>query len=157
MISSPNDDIDRRGRDNEIRVIDGHFLHFFAPEQQKRMTKHAVFVLDVSGSMEGRKIEQLKDAMFTIIDEMNEDDFFSIVIYSDEVHEWTHSDLDEVINSYSIKATDQNKKVAIQYANSLKTGGLTNINQALMDGIEVAEMSTQPEYFPRNINSMVIF
>ena len=36
----------------------------------------------VSGSMQGEKITQLQDAMFTILDQMTEDDYFSILTFN---------------------------------------------------------------------------
>ncbi|PSN49308.1 hypothetical protein C0J52_09411, partial [Blattella germanica] len=64
------------------RVSDGYFVHFFAPTELKPLRKHAIFVLDVSGSMGGRKIEQLKEAMEAILDDLNEGDYFNIVEFS---------------------------------------------------------------------------
>lgn len=65
-------DVDRKGEDSELQVLDGYFVHFFSPSMARagRLTRHAVFVLDVSGSMSGQRISQLKDAMFTVLDEM---------------------------------------------------------------------------------------
>jgi hypothetical protein len=48
----------------------------------KALHKHVVFVLDVSGSMDGRKIEQLKEAMAAILDDLNDGDYFNIVEFS---------------------------------------------------------------------------
>ena len=42
-------------------------------------------LLQVSGSMLGEKITQLQDAMFTILDDMTEDDYFSILTFNYEV------------------------------------------------------------------------
>ena len=58
-------------------------MHFFAPESLKPLKKHVTFVLDVSGSMNGRPIEQLRQAMLTILDDLNSGDFFSIVFFSE--------------------------------------------------------------------------
>ena len=63
-------DVDRAGRENEVQVIDGYFVHYFVPENLPTLPKHAIFVLDVSGSMFGEKLQQLKDAMFTVLDDM---------------------------------------------------------------------------------------
>jgi predicted metal-dependent peptidase len=57
-------------------------VHFFAPTDLKPLHKHVVFVLDVSGSMHGRKIEQLKEAMMEILDDLNDGDYFNIVEFS---------------------------------------------------------------------------
>ena len=36
------------------------------------MAKHVIFVIDISGSMSGRKLEQTKDALLSMLDEMKE-------------------------------------------------------------------------------------
>jgi hypothetical protein len=63
------------------QVSDGYFVHFFAPEDLSPLRKHVTFVLDVSGSMEGRKIYQLKEAMYTILHALRPADFFSLAIF----------------------------------------------------------------------------
>lgn len=44
-----------------------------------------MFVLDCSGSMFGRKIEQLREAMKIILGELNEKDYFNIVKFHSTV------------------------------------------------------------------------
>lgn len=61
---------------------DGYFVHFFAPSDLKPIPKHVVFVLDISGSMYGRKLEQVKQAMQVILGELTESDFFNLVEFS---------------------------------------------------------------------------
>jgi len=155
-------DVDRKGQDNEVQVIDGYFVHFFAPDNLQKLPKHAVFVLDISGSMMGEKIVQLKDAMFTILDDMTEADFFSIIVFSSGVQTWTSKELeslgkDESSDPVVIQATEHNKNTAISYVNNLSEGGSTNINGAMLEGIELAEMATKKELLPMNTKSMVIF
>jgi uncharacterized protein with von Willebrand factor type A (vWA) domain len=60
-------------------------VHFFAPTDLQPLPKHVVFVLDISGSMQGRKLQQLKEAMSTILSDLNQADFFSIVLFSTDV------------------------------------------------------------------------
>lgn len=155
-------DVDRKGQDSEVQVIDGYFVHFFAPENLQKLPKHAVFVLDISGSMMGEKIVQLKDAMFTILDDMTESDYFSIIVFSSGVHTWTSPeqeslDKDQGGDPQVIQATKHNKNVAINYVNELEEGGGTNINDAMIAGIGLAEMATKKELLPRNTKSMLIF
>ena len=71
-----------------LQVVDGYFVHFVAPENLPPMAKHVVFILDVSGSMEGKKMVQLKSAMKTILGELRPIDFISILEFSDNVTEW---------------------------------------------------------------------
>ena len=50
------------------------------------MPKHIIFVIDISSSMEGRKLEQTKDAMTTMLGKMSESslDNFNIILFDDE-------------------------------------------------------------------------
>ena len=87
-------DVDRQsdkgksGEGGEIQVVDGYFAHFVAPENLPPMAKHVVFVLDVSGSMNGKKLIQVKNAMKSILNQLRDMDFFSIIHFSDVVTEW---------------------------------------------------------------------
>ena len=53
--------------DGEVLLMDGHFVHFLAPDQLPVLRQHVVFVIDSSGSMSGRKMKQTKEAMATIL------------------------------------------------------------------------------------------
>ncbi|KAG7304353.1 hypothetical protein JYU34_011294, partial [Plutella xylostella] len=66
-------------------VNDGYFVHFFAPPSLPPLAKHVVFVLDTSGSMMERKLEQLRAAMTAILRDLHPHDYFSIVEFSSYV------------------------------------------------------------------------
>lgn len=70
---------------NHYQVNDGYFVHFYAPSDLPPLNKHVVFVLDTSGSMMDRKIVQLREAMQTILSELNPGDYFSIVEFASSV------------------------------------------------------------------------
>lgn len=63
-------------------------MHFFAPNDLDSLPKHVVFVLDTSGSMFGRKIEQLKEAMINILSDLRNEDMFNIVEFNSNVIVW---------------------------------------------------------------------
>lgn len=65
--------------------MEGYFVHFFAPENLKPLRKHVVFILDISGSMWGKKMEQLKVSQKQILDDLSADDFFNIITFSSDV------------------------------------------------------------------------
>ena len=70
-------------------MVDGYFVHFVAPENLPPMPKHVVFVLDTSGSMEGKKMLQTQSAMKTILSELRDgSDYMTIVSFSDEIRTW---------------------------------------------------------------------
>ncbi|EFX86738.1 hypothetical protein DAPPUDRAFT_307863 [Daphnia pulex] len=85
-------DVDRSSiekKGGEIHVVDGYFVHFFVPADLPTLPKHVIFVLDTSGSMAGTRIEQTKQAMNSILDQLRKDeDIFSVVEFSSGVTEW---------------------------------------------------------------------
>merc|ERR1712038_644442 len=89
---------------NEIRVLDGYFVHYFAPENLQTLPRHVIFVVDVSGSMSGTKLTQTKDAMVTILDDMTEQDFFDIITFSTDVSYW-RSEENQQLRKKAIEAT----------------------------------------------------
>lgn len=64
------------------QVNEGYFVHAVAPSDLPPLRKHAIFTLDVSGSMTGRKLQQVKEAMTRILDDLGPDDYFNIVEFS---------------------------------------------------------------------------
>lgn len=75
------------------------------------LDKHIVFVLDISGSMTGDKLEQLKNAMYTIIDQLQANDVFNIVPFSDNAHIWnivSNSDHEINLSNYGHLADNLN-------------------------------------------------
>lgn len=67
-------------------MVDGYFVHFFVPADLPTLRKHVIFVLDTSGSMAGTRIEQTKQAMNSILDQLRKDeDIFSVVEFSSGV------------------------------------------------------------------------
>merc|ERR1711936_211663 len=102
-----NYDVDRQNQDSEVQVIDGYFVHFFVPENLETLPRHAIFILDVSGSMYGEKLQQLKDAMFTVLNDMKPEDFFNIITFSTSVNEIA---IIEGAPNPAIPATPENKK-----------------------------------------------
>jgi len=153
-------DLDRKSQENEVQVIDGYFVHYFVPDDLETFPKHAIFVLDVSGSMWGEKMEQLKDAMFTILDDMTENDYIDIITFSDGTDHWKpleESDNERQVATTLIKATEKNKNEAIKHIIGLESDGGTNINEAMLEGIKLAELAIQSENLPKEVKSMIVF
>eukprot|EP00090_Calanus_glacialis_P003392 TRINITY_DN12511_c0_g1_i1.p1 TRINITY_DN12511_c0_g1~~TRINITY_DN12511_c0_g1_i1.p1 ORF type:complete len:876 (+),score=214.06 TRINITY_DN12511_c0_g1_i1:35-2662(+) len=154
-------DVDRKGQESEVQVIDGYFVHYFVPENLETLPKHVVFVLDVSGSMSGEKIGQLKDSMFTVLDDMTETDYFNIITFSDGVSHWNPLDSksEEFVQKAQrvIQATNENKNLAIKHILELQAGGGTNMNDAMLEGVKLTEFALQNEKLPQNVKSMIIF
>merc|ERR1719244_1074020 len=127
-----NYDVDRQNQDSEVQVIDGYFVHYFVPENLQTLPKHATFIPDVSGSMYGERLQQLKDAMFTVLDDMKPEDFFNIITFSTSVNNWSPNGITKEGDQPAIPATKENKKKAISHVLDLEAEGGTNINSAML-------------------------
>ena len=114
---------------------DGYFLLLLSPgidvKQEKVVEKDVAFVLDTSGSMAGKKIEQAKKALEFCLHNLNDGDRFEVVRFSTEA-EMLFSELKEV--------SDKSRKKALKFVGGLKPIGGTAINDAL-----AATLKLRPE------------
>ena len=149
-------DVDRQGQDSEVQVIDGYFVHYFVPSDLPTLPKHVIFVLDTSGSMSGEKIQQLKDAMFTVLDDLTETDYFNIIEFNDDIKHWNGEGFDES-HEETYQATENTKSKAISSVLKLAAGGGTNLNDAILAGLKVAQSVLEREVLPSDVKSMVVF
>jgi len=108
----------------------GYMMHIFSPSEEElgtsAMSKEIIFVLDKSGSMQGYKLEQVKDAFGNIIEDLPPGDYFNIIFF------------DSTIQSYSgtlMEANSEQKAGALDFVNSLEANGGTNINEALLTAL----------------------
>jgi len=140
-------DVDHAIEGGEIQVVDGYFVHFFAPNNLPHLFKHVYFVLDVSGSMYGNKMLQMKEAMKLILDDLKEGDLFTIMKFSDTSKVWKNKG--EQIHGVSPLKIDAAKR----FINELTSAGGTNIydslTQALMD-MKKEEMKNSIETDPNS-------
>ena len=83
-------DVERPEDGNNVQIGAGKFVHYFAPDNLPTLPKHVIFVIDISGSMSGRKLKQTKDAMTTMLDKMSEKniDNFNIILFDSNVQVW---------------------------------------------------------------------
>ncbi|XP_063240182.1 uncharacterized protein LOC134540990 isoform X2 [Bacillus rossius redtenbacheri] len=154
-------DVDRKTNPEQILINNGYFVHFYAPSDLPVLRKHVVFVLDVSGSMQGRKIEQMKDAMKTILSDLGSDDFFTLIIFSTDVRVWDPNVIEPLLQAETsvfgprgprvltetavteavvVPATVSNVEKAKMFVSSLHDDMSTNIHGALLRAIEVAHL-----------------
>jgi Ca-activated chloride channel family protein len=104
---------------------DGYFMLLAAPGvdvNEKVLPKDVVFVLDTSGSMAGKKLEQAKKALQFCIENLNDNDRFEIVRFSSEV---------EPLFDKLVAATRSNRDKANDFVKELKPIGGTAIDDAL--------------------------
>ncbi|XP_071961077.1 inter-alpha-trypsin inhibitor heavy chain H3-like [Antedon mediterranea] len=127
-------DVDHPKSGGELQIVNGYFVHYFSPEGLPVVRKNVVFVIDVSGSMNGRKIQQTKEAMYTILDDMREVDFFNIVTFTDITTTWKNT---------LQQATYTNIQRAKKFVKSLTALYGTNLNEGLIDGIQLLQRLTE--------------
>lgn len=87
-----------------------------------------IFVLDISGSMDGEKIVKLTNGVARVLGKLSPNDRFRIVTFNDKGHGFT--------NGY-VQATDANVRTYIDRVNRIKADGST----ALFEGLEMAYKS----------------
>lgn len=119
----------------------GYYMLLASPpytsEKEKVMNKDLVFVLDSSGSMSGRKIEQARDAVRFIINHLEKNDRFSVIDFDDGVN---------VFSQEPVPATAANKEKALEFVKEIEDSGGTNINDALLRALQMIEGGERPDY-----------
>lgn len=113
---------------------DGYFMARIAPgskiEETKAMPKDICFVIDTSGSMSGKKIEQARAALRFCLEHLNEHDRFNVVAFSTEARPYRTS---------LIPASENNLEAAETYVGKLEAIGGTAINDALLAAMEAGK------------------
>ena len=120
---------------------DGFFLLMADPDlpvgEAGKTAKNVVFALDKSGSMNGPKFQQAKEALEFVLERLEPKDSFGLVDYNGNVSAWK-SELAEM--------TPENRRSAQDYVRNLRSGGSTNIEKALETSFELFQASDQPNY-----------
>merc|ERR1712110_930621 len=175
-------DVKRPEDGNDVQIGAGKFVHYFAPDSLPTLAKHVIFVIDISGSMSGRKLQQTKDAMTTMLDKMSEKniDNFNIILFDSEIEVWgrkkcipdifrhfidyevgvTEPPCEEETDkdvSYSIQKNNGDVGPAYDFVLDLNVRGSTNINDALLEAIKIAKQVKQREEIDIKTQQMIVF
>jgi Ca-activated chloride channel family protein len=98
------------------------------------LEKEIVFIMDVSGSMSGEKIDQAKDALKYCINHLDRNDRFNLITFSTE---------SKLFNK-ELVATSEYRKDAIAFIDKIEAKGGTNINEALLDALDMGYEKNRP-------------
>lgn len=120
---------------------DGYVLVLASPEfprdEGEKPAKTVVLVLDRSGSMTGQKIEQARNALRFVLNNLREGDTFNILAYDDRVESYKPE-----LQRYD----SESRKDAIKWVDNLYPGGSTNIDDAMRAALKMLSDRTRPSY-----------
>ena len=118
---------------------DGYFLVLASPEvkpaDSRPLPKTVIFVLDRSGSMAGKKIEQARRALKSMLNNLRDEDLFNIVVYDDRVESFKPE-----LQRYSSRSREE----AERFVDNIREGGSTNIDSALKTALEMLRDTSRP-------------
>ncbi|CAG5927328.1 unnamed protein product [Menidia menidia] len=142
-------DVQRDMGIGDIQVLNGHFVHYFAPKDLPAVPKNVVFVIDTSASMLGTKIRQTKDALFTILKDLRPGDRFNFISFSNRIKVWQPNRL--------VPVTPLNIRDAKKFIYMLMPTGGTNIDDAIQTGSTLLREYLSGSDGSPNSVSLIIF
>ncbi len=120
---------------------DGYFLLLASPQVKpvdaRPLPKTVVFVIDRSGSMAGKKLDQAKNALQFVLNNLRDDDTFNIVAYDDRVESFKPE-----LQRFSSEA----RREAERFVANIREGGSTNIDGALKAAMGMIPDDSRPNY-----------
>ncbi|MEQ8791717.1 MAG: VIT domain-containing protein [Pirellulaceae bacterium] len=120
---------------------DGYFLLLASPEVKSasaaRAAKTVVVVVDRSGSMSGKKIEQAREALKFVVNNLRDGDLFNIVAYDSSV---------ESFRPELQKFNEETRQQAVGWIEGIYAGGSTNIDGALKTALGMFQDEKRPGY-----------
>ena len=130
---------------------DGYFMLLVSPKYEVKQTeiveKDFVFVLDRSGSMSGRKVEQAKAALRYCVQNLNDGDRFNLILFNAEItsladrlnrgEEWFGGERwrDSTVMSNELIDVKDGREKAFAFIDDIDGRGMTNINDALLTAL----------------------
>ena len=110
----------------------GFFLLLAAPrveiDTEEIIAKDVILVLDVSGSMRGEKLQQAREALSFVLDNLHDEDRFNVIAFSTSTH---HFARDLVSAGEKGEARD--------FVRRLEASGSTDINRAMLEALDLVE------------------
>ena len=110
----------------------GYFAHFFSPGELPVLRVNIVFVIDVSRSMSGAKIQQARESLIAIINQLDPADSIGIVKFEGVVESWNNE----------LVAVNESWQSAVTYAQGLHADGGTDLEGGVQKGISLLKASS---------------
>ncbi|MCK5223072.1 MAG: VWA domain-containing protein, partial [Candidatus Aminicenantes bacterium] len=135
---STPDEVGLSLRSYKKRGEDGYFLLNMTPGFGKKghsIPKDVCFVLDISGSMSGKKLEKAKGALKFCINNLRRGDRFEIIKFSTEAEALFNS-----LKPANSGARDKAKR----FINDLRAIGGTNVEEALAGALKMKKNKNRP-------------
>ena len=130
---------------------DGYFMLLVSPKYEVKQTeiveKDFIFVLDRSGSMAGRKVEQAKKALRYCVQNLNDGDRFNLILFNEDItsladrlnrgEEWFGGERwpDSTVLSDKLIDAKNGREKAFEFIDGIEGRGMTNINEALLTAL----------------------
>ena len=96
-----------------------------------------IFVIDRSGSMSGKKIEQVQAALKYVLNNLHQGDLFNVIAYDDQIQSF-QPELQ--------RFDEETRKAAQGFVAGLYAGGSTNIDAALRTALGQIQDAKRPSY-----------
>jgi Ca-activated chloride channel family protein len=120
---------------------DGYFLLLASPAMEAKkgavVLKDVAFVLDTSGSMAGKKLDQARKALEFCVENLNDGDRFEVLRFSTEV---------EPLFDKLVEATKANRERAEKFVKDLKPIGGTALDAALRKALSSRPDTSERPY-----------
>ncbi|XP_040215317.1 inter-alpha-trypsin inhibitor heavy chain H3-like isoform X2 [Rana temporaria] len=139
-------DVNRESPGN-IQVVNGYFVHFFAPHKLASVPKNVIYVIDRSGSMWGTKMKQTREALLEILKDTSEHDHFNFVLFDHNIEVWKPS---------LVKATPENLMEAKEFVRQIRDYGATNINDPVLRAVELLDKAHELKQVPERSVSLIV-
>ncbi len=117
--------------DESTPEADGAFLFLaglpaqFAADGQT-ISREFTLALDRSGSMQGKKIEQVREAAMQVLEGLKEQESFNIITYNDAVTSFAKT---------PVRNTLDNRNAAKEFIQAVRPRGGTNLHGALLESV----------------------
>ena len=113
---------------------DGYFVLLASPRvtipKEKILPKQVVFVLDRTGSMAGKKIEQARKSLLFCLNSLHKEDRFDVITFSESA---------EILMPKMEPASEANVGRARKFVENIEASGGTNIDEALRAAMKLVK------------------